>query len=98
MNHGGGTDDLARFFNDAKDIDFLFVIDVNRFHSRVDRNQKNSFSISSIASLQTMPLKLTILRTSAQHYNVGVLGDEELVAGFWSMVQPVVRPVIASKR
>lgn len=102
MRTGGAANDLARFLDEAKNIDFLFVVDVNPAFSLPESTGIQSIlkNVPTVASLQTMPcetddfadFKLNI------HNVLESWGDEELVAGFWSMVQPVVRPVTDSQQ
>ncbi|MFW7379564.1 MAG: 4Fe-4S dicluster domain-containing protein [Oligoflexus sp.] len=102
MNTGSGTDDIDRFLRDAENIDFLFVVDVNpAFTLPSSTGIKDKLrSIKSVASLQSMPCETddyAEFRLNT-HNVLETWGDEEFVAGFWSLTQPVVRPVTDSRQ
>lgn len=102
MPTGSGSDDIERFLRDSDQIDFLFVIDVNpAFTLPQSTGIKDKLrNIKSIASLQTMPCETddyAEFRLNI-HNVLESWGDEEFVAGFWSLTQPVVRPVTDSRQ
>lgn len=94
--------DLARFIKDAPGIDTLFVVDVNPTFTipasfkiaDLFRGIKNVISMSAMPS-ETEEFANHILNT---HNPLECWGDEELVAGFWSMQQPTVRSITNSKQ
>jgi molybdopterin-containing oxidoreductase family iron-sulfur binding subunit len=98
----GRPGDVARFIKDAPTYDLLFVIDVNPAFtlpasSGIDAALKG---IKSIVSMQAMPTE-TCQYAEFQlntHNPLEAWGDEELVAGFWSIQQPAVRPVANSRQ
>ena len=96
MTSSAGSGDITRFLNDAEDIDFLFVIDVNpAFTLPTSSNVREKLEkIKNVASVQSMPCetdKYANFVLNANH-TLESWGDEELISGFWSMVQPTVRP------
>ena len=94
--------DLARFIKDAPSIDTLFVVDVNpTFTIPASFNIAGLFKgIKNVVSMSAMPSETEefashILNT---HNPLESWGDEELVAGFWSLQQPTVRSITNSKQ
>ncbi len=102
MLPSSGEDDIKRFLNDADSIDFLFVIDVNpAFTLPASTGIKDKLAaITSVASIQSMPCEtdeLAEFRLNG-HNILERWGDEQFVAGFWSLVQPTVRPFSNSRQ
>ncbi len=94
--------DVARFIKDAATYDLLFVIDVNPAFTLPKSTGIEAAlkSVKSIVSMQPMPTETDnfaeyVLNT---HNPLEAWGDEELVAGFWSIQQPAVRPVSNSRQ
>lgn len=102
MNTGVNPGDMARFMEEAKDIEALFIIGSNPVFTLPD-----SFGIKdvlkkipTVVSMQPMPNETDefasfILNT---HHNLESWGDEESVAGFWSLRQPTIRPFTNSQQ
>ena len=96
MKSSAGAGDISRFLNNAQDIDFLFVIDVNpAFTLPNSTNVREKLAkIENVASIQSMPCETDKYANFVlnSHNVLESWGDQENVAGFWSIVQPTVRP------
>lgn len=97
-----GENDLARFLQDADGLDVLFVVNVNpAFTLPASTGIKEKLSaIKSIVSIQSMPCETDqyaefILNG---HNILESWGDEEIVAGMMSIVQPTIRPFTNSRQ
>lgn len=102
MNQVVKPGDMARFMNDAKDIDVLFVIGTNPAFTLPESYGFKEVlkSIPTVISIQSMPNETDqyaemILNA---HHNLECWGDEESVAGFWSLRQPTIRPFTDSRQ
>jgi molybdopterin-containing oxidoreductase family iron-sulfur binding subunit len=94
--------DLTRFLADVGNVDVLFVVDTNPIH-----NLPPSFGVRellakvpTIVSIQDFPNEVDqIAHYSLNgHHYLESWGDEQPVAGFWSMRQPTVRPTYDSRQ
>ncbi|MES2746028.1 MAG: 4Fe-4S dicluster domain-containing protein [Bdellovibrionota bacterium] len=92
--------DLARFIKDAPGIDTLFVVDVNPTFT-----VPASFNIAGLLKGIKNVISMTAMPSETEEYASHILntnnplenwGDEELVAGFWSIQQPTVRSITNS--
>ncbi|MCX6129179.1 MAG: 4Fe-4S dicluster domain-containing protein, partial [Proteobacteria bacterium] len=97
----GRPGDIARFLKDASSFDMLFVVNVNPAFTLPQSSGIEAAlkGIKSVVSMQAMPTETDafaefVLNT---HNPLEAWGDEELVAGFWSIQQPTVRPVSNSR-
>lgn len=97
-----GGKDINRFLNDVENLDFLFVIDVNpAFTLPAATGIKEKLAkVGSVASIQSMPCETDKYAEFVLngHNVLESWGDEQLVAGFWSLVQPVVNPISGSRQ
>lgn len=97
----GRAGDVARFLKDAPSYDVLFVINVDpAFTMPATTGISELLKGRTVVSMQAMPCATDsyaefILNT---HNPLEAWGDEELVAGFWSIQQPTVRPVSNSRQ
>ncbi len=93
--------DVARFLKDAPGIDMLFVINVNPAYTLPKSSGiEQALAGKVVVSMQSMPTETDgfgefVLNT---HNPLEAWGDEELVAGFWSIQQPTVRPAYNSRQ
>ena len=57
MKSGAGAGDISRFLNNAEDIDFLFVIDVNPAFTLPNstKAREKLAKIKNLASIQSQP-------------------------------------------
>ena len=94
--------DLKRFFEEAGDLDVLFVIGVDPVFTLpqswgvVDLLKK----IPAVVSVQPYPTEtcqLASYKFNGHHY-LESWGDEQPIAGFWSARQPAVRPTTDSRQ
>ncbi len=97
-----GENDLARFLKDADSLDVLFVVNVNpAFTLPAATGIKEKLTnISTVVSIQSMPCETDkyaefILNG---HNILESWGDEEIVAGMMSLVQPTIRPFTNSRQ
>lgn len=94
--------DLKRFMEAAPQIDMLFVIDCNPAFTvpKAVGFQDALRKIPTVVSIQPMPCETDTFASvvlNGNHY-LENWGDEENVAGFWSLRQPVVRPTSNSQQ
>lgn len=98
----GRPGDVARFLKDAPSFDALFVIDVNPAFTLPASTQIDSLlkGVKHLVSIGSMPSESDAYATHVlnSHNPLEAWGDEELVAGFWSLQQPTVRTVTNSRQ
>ncbi|NRA63676.1 MAG: 4Fe-4S dicluster domain-containing protein [Pseudobacteriovorax sp.] len=96
MVASSGDNDMARFLRDAKSMDLLIVVDVNpAFTLPASTGIRETLqNIPSIVSVQSMPCETDEYAEFVLngHNILEKWGDEEPVAGVYSLVQPTVRP------
>ncbi len=93
--------DLARFLKDAPEIDLLFVINTNPAYTLPQSSGiAKALSNKVVVSMQAMPNETEDYAEFKlnTHNPLEAWGDEELVAGFWSIQQPTVRPAFNSRQ
>ena len=92
--------DITRFIKDAAAIDTLFVVDVNpTFVLPASFGLDAAFKgIKHVVSMNAMPNETDMYASHIlnTHNPLESWGDEELVAGFWSIQQPTVRSITNS--
>ncbi|MBC7661332.1 MAG: 4Fe-4S dicluster domain-containing protein [Chitinophagaceae bacterium] len=94
--------DVARFLKDAATIDTLFVVDVNPTFTLPASFGVEAIikGIKHVVSMNTMPSETDDFASHIvnTHNPLECWGDEELVAGFWSIQQPTVRSITNSQQ
>ena len=94
--------DLARFVEDAPELDALFVIESNPLFTIPDswKIQELFKKIPTLVSMQSFPNEVDGVADFVlpNHHYLESWGDEQPVAGFWSARQPVVRPTSGSRQ
>ncbi|SMF32979.1 4Fe-4S dicluster domain-containing protein [Pseudobacteriovorax antillogorgiicola] len=97
-----GGDDTKRFLDDAKSFDALFVINVNPAFTLPESTgiRETLKNIGTVVSIQSMPCETDAYAEFILngHNILETWGDEHLVHGFWSMVQPTVSPFTNSQQ
>jgi molybdopterin-containing oxidoreductase family iron-sulfur binding subunit len=94
--------DLERFVKEASELDVLFIIDSDPVFSVPESWKIGEVlaKIPTVVSMQYFPVESEryahfIVPT---HHSMESWGDECSFAGFWSMRQPVVRPIKATSQ
>ncbi|MBP6217056.1 MAG: 4Fe-4S dicluster domain-containing protein [Oligoflexales bacterium] len=94
--------DLDRFLSDLPSLDVLFVIDSNPlFAVPASWGLKEKLkSVPIVVSMQSFPCDVDKLAhyVLPGHHTLESWGDEQPVAGFWSIRQPTVRPLTDSRQ
>lgn len=94
--------DVARFLKDANSIDTLFVVDVTPSFTLPASFGVETLlkGIKNVISMNAMPSETDAFATHIlnTHNPLEAWGDEELVAGFWSIQQPTVRSITNSRQ
>ncbi len=94
--------DMRRFLADANKLDILFIVDTNpAFTMPASWDFGGAVkNIPLIISIQPMPNETDRLAhfVLPGHHYAEAWGDEQPVAGFWSLRQPAVRPVTDSRQ
>jgi Fe-S-cluster-containing dehydrogenase component/anaerobic selenocysteine-containing dehydrogenase len=94
--------DLERFITDAAQIDLLIVVDSNPVFSvpaafGLAEVLKKIPTVVSIQSQNTETDNLAQFVLPGRHY-LESWGDEQPIAGFWSIRQPTIRPTTDSRQ
>jgi molybdopterin-containing oxidoreductase family iron-sulfur binding subunit len=94
--------DVERFLKDAPSLDALFIIDSDPLFTLPAASGVRELlkKIPLVVSMQAFPVSSDecahlILPT---HHYLESWGDEQAVAGFWSIRQPAVRPTTGSRQ
>lgn len=94
--------DLDRFTKDAASLDLLFIIDSDPYFTVPE-----SWGVGSILKKIPTVISMNYFPTETDqfahfivptHHNMESWGDENSIAGFWSMRQPSVRPIKATSQ
>lgn len=100
--NAGAEDDMKRFLKDAPSFDMLFVIHVNPAFTLPESSGIKDVlkGIKTVVSVQSMPCETDDYAEFVLngHNVLERWGDEQLVHGFWSMIQPTVRPFTNSRQ
>jgi Fe-S-cluster-containing dehydrogenase component len=97
----GRPGDVARFLKDLPTLDMVFVVNCDPVHTMPKSvGLEAALAGKSVVVMNAMPSEIDeygefILNT---HNPLEAWGDEELVAGFWSIQQPAVRPLANSRQ
>jgi molybdopterin-containing oxidoreductase family iron-sulfur binding subunit len=94
--------DMERFIKDAPELDALIIIDSDPLFTLPQGSGIRDLlkKIPFVVSMQAFPVssdELAHLVVPTHHY-LESWGDEQAVAGFWSIRQPAVRPTTNSKQ
>ncbi len=94
--------DLERFMKEGSQLDVLFIIDADPVFT-VPESWQIGDVLSKIPTVVSMQYFPTESDRYAQfivpvHHSLESWGDESSIAGFWSMRQPVVRPIKATSQ
>lgn len=94
--------DMRRFLQEGNQLDVLIVIDSNPVFSAPPSFGVNKIfkKIPTIISIQSFPSETDSFAKYVlpNHHYLESWGDEQPVAGFWSMRQPTVRPMTDSRQ
>lgn len=94
--------DMSRFQVDAKNIDLLFVVDTNPVFTTPSSWQMTELleKIPTVVSVQSFPNETDQFAKFVlpNHHYLEAWGDEQPVAGYWSIRQPTVRPLTDSRQ
>ncbi len=94
--------DLNRFLESQTSYDVLFIVDVNPVFALSPQFglAEKIRTAKSVVSLQPMPCEVEELADFILngHHPLESWGDEQPVAGFWSLRQPVVRSLTDSRQ
>ncbi|MGE0173725.1 MAG: 4Fe-4S dicluster domain-containing protein [Oligoflexales bacterium] len=92
--------EITRFMENKDKIDVLFIIDSNPVFTlpKALEFEKVLANIPTVVSIQSMPNETDEYADFVLngHHFLEAWGDEETVSGFWSIRQPVVRPITNS--
>lgn len=94
--------DLARFMTEADTLDALIIIDSNPAFTLPESFgfTKKLEKIATVVSIQSMPNETDEFAGYLLngHHSLESWGDEQPVAGVWSLRQPTIRPVTNSRQ
>jgi len=94
--------DLERFVKEAPELDVLFIIDADPIFTVPD-----SWKLADVLSKIPTVISMQYFPTESDkfahfivpvHHSMESWGDESSIAGFWSIRQPVVRPIKATSQ
>ena len=97
-----GRDDLARFSQDAAQLEVLFIIDSNPLFTLPPSFgwAEKIKNVEHVISMQSFPVATDTRATHVLpvHHFLEAWGDAQTHAGAWTTQQPVVRPLTDSRQ
>ena len=93
---------IEQFIKDAPELDVVFVIGSNPvFGTPATLGVEEALAkVGKVVSMQSFPNEVdqTASFVLPTHHYLESWGDEQPVAGFWTTIQPVIRPTTGSKQ